>query len=162
MKKIILIIIGSFLFLSLPLSFGETKWSGDRALVILPDGKEISAEVARSEEERKRGLMFREELVENEGMLFVFEEDGFHSFWMKNCRMPLDIIWMDAHKRVVYLKWSAQPCKENEECPDIFPSRKARYVLEVKEGVAAPSNIKIGDEIILIPIKERSFRRSKG
>ncbi len=139
----------------IPFSIVLMKWSENRALVIFPDGKEISAEVAKSEAERKKGLMFRVELAENKGMLFIFDDDNFHPFWMKNCKIPLDIIWMDSHKKVVHIKWSAQPCKGNEDCPAILPTRKARYALEVKAGVAPTSKIKIGDEIIIIPIKGR-------
>ncbi len=160
MKRFLFIIIG-FLVVSRLLSFEGEPVLGDHALVIFPDGREISAQVVQSEEERKRGLMFREKLDENEGMLFVFEEDGFHSFWMKNCKIALDIIWMDDHKRVVHIKKEAQPCQENEDCPTIFPARKARYALEVKAGIAATSQIKMGDEFIFISLLDRSKHRSQ-
>lgn len=159
MKKSLFLVF--FLFI-LPILFPlEELWSGGRALVIFPDGKEISAQVAKSAEERERGLMFKEALDDNEGMLFIFEKDGFHSFWMKNCRIPLDIIWMDAQVRVVHIKKAAPPCGEDEKCPSIFPSRKARYVLEVKAGVASASDIKIGDDLIMISLPDRISPRSK-
>jgi uncharacterized membrane protein (UPF0127 family) len=161
MKRFFLIIIASLAVFQLPLSFTEEPKLGDHALVLLPDGREISVQVVVSEEERKRGLMFREELEENEGMFFVFEEDGFHSFWMKNCKIALDIIWMDAHKRIVHIKEEAQPCRESEDCPTIFPARKARYALEVKAGVVSASQVKIGDALLFIPLSDRAAPRSK-
>lgn len=161
MKRVLLIIISPLAFLLLFISFAEEQELGNYALIILPDGKEISVQIAVDEGERQRGLMFKEELEENEGMFFVFKEDGFHSFWMKNCRIALDIIWMDAQKRVVHIKERAKPCGENEDCPAIIPARKARYALEVRAGVVSSSHLKIGDELLFIPVLDRSTPGSK-
>ncbi len=161
MKRIFLIVISPLAILLLFISLAEEPELGDYALVILPDGREISVQIAIDEEERQRGLMFREELEENEGMFFVFKEDGFHSFWMKNCRIALDIIWMDAKKRVVHIEEKVEPCRENEECPTIIPARKARYALEVRAGVVSSSHLKIGDELLLIPLLQRSMPGSR-
>jgi len=117
-----------------------------RVWIKFPSGKQIAAEKADTLEERALGLMFRKELGDNEGMLFIFEEEGFHSFWMKNMVISLDIIWLNKEKKVVYYIEDVPPCKE-EKCPSYVPFRKAKYVIEVKAGFIKKEKIKIGDEI---------------
>jgi len=102
-------------------------------------------ELARTQEERSRGLMFRESLAPDQGMLFIFEEEGDYPFWMKNTFIPLDIIWLNKEKVIVFIKENAQPC-QGEFCPLIDPHQNAKYVLEVKEGVAEKVNLKIGQK----------------
>ncbi len=66
--------------------------------VFLPSGKSVTAELAVSDEERARGLMFREKILPDQGMLFVFETEDLHSFWMKNTLVVLDMLWLDSEK----------------------------------------------------------------
>ncbi|MFQ6049475.1 MAG: DUF192 domain-containing protein [Candidatus Paceibacterales bacterium] len=103
-------------------------------------------ELADNQTERALGLMFREGLELNKGMLFVFEEEEEHSFWMKNTLIPLDIIWINEEKEVVFIKKNAQPCTE-KICKDIEPGKKAKYVLEVNAGMVEKINLKIGDRL---------------
>jgi len=80
------------------------------AKLIFPNGRVVTAEIAKTEEERARGLMFRDRLGENEGMLFIFEEPDFYSFWMKNMKFPIDIIWLsEEKKRGSYISPPAYP-----------------------------------------------------
>jgi uncharacterized membrane protein (UPF0127 family) len=95
----------------------------------------FSVEVASTPQERSKGLMFRERLGPDRGMLFIFEREARHSFWMKNTKLALDMIWMDGQGRVVFIKKDAQPCFE-DACPSIRPDRGAKYVLEVVAGTA--------------------------
>ena len=95
-----------------------------------------------------RGLMFREYLDSDKGMLFVFKEEGNYPFWMKNTLIPLDIIWINGDKEVVYISENATPCKE-DFCPQINPSKDAKYVLEVNGVISKKIGLKIGDKIIL-------------
>ena len=104
-------------------------------------------ELAKTDEERKKGLMFKEELGLNEGMLFVFEKEGEYSFWMKDVLIPLDIIWINESKEIVFISKNNQPC-EKSFCPSINPNKKAKYVLELNEGVADKINLKIRDKAI--------------
>ncbi|MCM8773944.1 MAG: DUF192 domain-containing protein [Candidatus Omnitrophica bacterium] len=90
--------------------------------------------------------MFRNNLEENRGMLFIFEEEDIYPFWMKNTFIPLDIIWINEDREVVFIKHSAQPCKE-ERCPSIYPDKKARFVLELKGGTAKKIGLNSGDKI---------------
>ncbi len=103
-------------------------------------------EVADTPETRSRGLMFQEELAENQAMLFVFPETGIYEFWMKNTLIPLDIIWLDSEKKVIFVEHNAHPCRK-EECPLFGPKLPSKYVLEIQGGLAEKINIEIGDKV---------------
>jgi uncharacterized protein len=110
----------------------------------------IEAELAFTDANRSRGLMFRENMPADAGMLFIFPELEVHSFWMKNTLIPLDILWLNERKEVVYLV-TAQPCKK-EPCDHITPLQKARYVLEVNAGFAKKNKIEMGSQMeFMIP-----------
>ena len=106
----------------------------------------VQAEVADSPIKRQRGLMFHRPLGDNEGMLFVFEREDLHAFWMKNMHFPLDIIWINSNKRVVDIKTNLAPCRLGP-CPNIIPRATAKYVLEVRSGFVIRNNIKVGDQV---------------
>ena len=78
---------------------GHGQYASPRAQVAFADGTRVSVEVADSDDERSRGLMFRDRLPENEGMLFIFDTAGFYPFWMQNCLISLDMVWLDAAAR---------------------------------------------------------------
>ena len=86
--------------------------------------------------------MFRESLPENQGMLFVFESPGIHSFWMRNTLIPLDILWLDGENRVIDLI-SAPPCREMP-CPSHLPKAEALQAIELNSGTAAKFGIEKG------------------
>jgi uncharacterized membrane protein (UPF0127 family) len=117
--------------------------------VFLPNGKEITAELAVTPRERERGLMFREKLEPDQGMLFVFEEEDLYSFWMKNTLIPLDIIWLNSHQQIVHIEKNVPPCPQ-EPCPGYLPRYPALYVLELKAGQAEENNLKPFDRISFI------------
>jgi len=98
-----------------------------------PDGTHILVEIADTNEKRARGLMFREHMASGQGMLFVFEEPGRWTFWMKNTKIPLDILWLDQNKRTVDITENIPGCVQ-EPCLQYQPSRDASYVLEVPAG----------------------------
>ena len=102
-------------------------------------------ELAETREERNLGLMFRENLNLDRGMLFVFEEEGEYSFWMKNTLIPLDIIWINQNKEVVSIADDTQPC--GTTCESISPDGKARYVLEINGGIADNIGLGVGDKL---------------
>ena len=105
----------------------------------------FNIELADSKEERRQGLMFREKMDAGKGMLFIFDKQGFYSFWMKNTLIPLDIIWINEDKKVVVISKNAQPCAP-DECVSINPKKEARYVLELNAGIADKIGLKIGDK----------------
>jgi uncharacterized membrane protein (UPF0127 family) len=127
--------------------------------VFFPNGKSVTAELAVTEEERATGLMFREKLLPEQGMLFVFEREGMHSFWMKNTLIPLDMLWLDSDKRVIHVAADVPPCKE-DPCPSYGPEIPARYVLELKAGEAAANGIETGDRLqFVLPAKVLQIMR---
>jgi hypothetical protein len=106
----------------------------------------FDVELAINPESRSRGLMFREKLDPDKGMLFIFEKEGNYSFWMKNTFIPLDIIWINENKKVVFIANNAQPCKDSV-CPMIVPNESARYVLEINSGISEKIGLSAGTKI---------------
>ncbi|HEY6137626.1 MAG TPA: DUF192 domain-containing protein [Thermoanaerobaculia bacterium] len=104
--------------------------------VVLPDGTAIQVELATDEPTRSQGLMYRDQLAEDRGMLFFFPQSGEYPFWMKNTLIPLDMIWIDDQRRIVHVKSNVPPCKA-DPCPSYPPNANASYVLELAAGVAA-------------------------
>ncbi|HEU4992215.1 MAG TPA: DUF192 domain-containing protein [Luteimonas sp.] len=100
-------------------------------------GHRYSVEVADDEEERARGLMFRDQLAADHGMLFIHEEEGPQSYWMKNTRIPLDILYFDNARKLVSQKRDVPPCTLGDRCPPYPSDAPARYVLELNAGEAA-------------------------
>ena len=143
MKKLKITIL---ILLLLIISFSVILWSKkDKAKVCFKD-KCFIAEIADTEKERREGLQNRENLKSNAGMLFVFDGEEKHSFWMENTLIPLDIIWINKDKEVVFIKQNATPCSN---CLSYTPDEKAKYVLEVNAGTTKDIGLKEGDKIIL-------------
>lgn len=105
----------------------------------------FSVELAETLKERQTGLMNREFLAENEGMLFIFPEEGDYGFWMKNTLIPLDIIWINRDLEIVNII-TAEPCQQ-EECPIYNPGKEALYVLEINGGLASKLKIEREEKI---------------
>ncbi len=117
----------------------------DNAPKICLENKCFDIEIARTEEEKRTGLMNREHLDSDMGMLFLFENEGVYDFWMKNTLIPLDIIWIGENKEVVFIKENAMLCKL-ENCETFHSTQKAKYVLEINGGLAEKYGIKAGDK----------------
>jgi uncharacterized membrane protein (UPF0127 family) len=101
------------------------------------DGHRYTVEIADDEEERARGLMFRDQLAEGHGMLFIHDAEGPQSYWMKNTRIPLDILYFDNARKLVSQKRDVPPCTLGDACPPYPSDAPARYVLELNAGEAA-------------------------
>ena len=118
------------------------------AYVIFADAFRVEVDVAETEAARARGLMFRDSLDERHGMLFRFDVPRRYGFWMKNVRIPLDIIWLDTRGRVVWIVESAPPCA-SDPCPMYVPDADAWHVVEVVGGFVAKHSVALGDVITL-------------
>lgn len=103
-------------------------------------------EIADTMQKQEIGLMNREYLAPDVGMLFIFAKEEIHNFWMKNTLIPLDIIWINKNKKIIFIKENVQPCKI-EQCELFTPNEKAKYVLEINGGLAEEMRFDIGDEI---------------
>lgn len=104
--------------------------------------------IADNDQERQKWLMNVETMPEFSWMLFIFQNTGVYSFWMKNTLIPLDIIWIDENWKIVYIKENAQPCK-TPKCETYDPWVAAKYVLELNWGLSAKYNIKIWKNITI-------------
>jgi len=114
--------------------------------MFLPDGFAVTAELAVTTEERQLGLMFRKKINPDQGMLIVFERENFYSIWMKNMKIPLDLLSLDGKKRIVHIERNVPPCKE-EPCPSYSSRFPAMYVLELKAGSVNEHKLKMYDRI---------------
>jgi len=110
----------------------------------------INAELARTVEQRQQGLMYRKNLADGKGMLFIFDRDQVLSFWMKNTRVPLSIAFIASDGRIIEIK-DMQPLDLNA----VSSSRSVRYALEVPQGWFGRANIKPGDVVVLDGIRSR-------
>jgi len=114
--------------------------------IVFPDNFVVHVEVAADDPTRSQGLMFRDQLAPDRGMIFLFPKSGDYPFWMKNTLIPLDMIWIDDQKRIVHVAQNVQPCKA-DPCPSIPPGAPASYVLEVAAGMAARHGLATGQTL---------------
>ena len=111
-------------------------------------GHRVRVEVVEDASLQALGLMFRTELAEDAGMLFVYPGERRLSFWMLNTKIPLDILYFDAQLKLVTLVDSAQPCRV-ERCPTYPSTRPAMYVLELHGGLANRWGLELSDVLTL-------------
>jgi|SRR3989338_4612398 len=147
-----LLIAGLSALVLLALFFSWEAWEDSRdralfqgALTPLQIGTStIMVEVVDTKEKRDKGLSGRERLPKGEGMLFVFEEPNFYTFWMPDMRFAIDIIWISSEKRVVDITPGVPP----DSYPQLFsPEEPAQYVLEVPAGVVMKEGWGVGDSV---------------
>jgi uncharacterized protein len=108
-------------------------------------GKSINLEVANTPEEQALGLMYRRELADDRGMLFPFAEPTMARFWMKNCLISLDLVFLRGNQ-IKYITENAPPCQK-EPCPTYGPSSFVDRVIELRGGRARELGLKKGDFI---------------
>jgi uncharacterized membrane protein (UPF0127 family) len=148
--ELLLIITGVLLIVYLFYSFVGTVSSpaakqNSSGQVCIKDNC-FNVELAITDAERERGLMYRQVLDSNKGMLFVFPDEGIHPFWMKNTLIPLDIVWADSAGTIVFISQNVQPCK-SVICPSVIPNKPAKYVLEINSGICQQMELKVGDKL---------------
>jgi uncharacterized membrane protein (UPF0127 family) len=102
------------------------------------DSKILDVQIAETDAQKIRGLMFQNQLPDDQGMIFVFSQEQIAPIWMLNMQFPLDIIWFDANGNVVHIEKNVPPCKsvlETATCTvQNADGKKAKYVLEVTGG----------------------------
>ena len=140
--------IGSYIYYD---TGSERPLEGNQTEIYFQDHR-FSVEIAGSSEERARGLMFREELGENQGMLFVYEEEADRSFWMKNTLIPLDIIFLDSDFEVINIEQAdPQPNTSDENLRRYRSERPAQYVLELNQNRSNEIGLEKGSEMSFRP-----------
>lgn len=114
-------------------------------------GKRFTVEVADSFEERQRGLMFRDELAKDTGMLFIHDVEEPQAYWMKNTHIPLDILYFSKDRKLVSAQERVPPCSAGDRCPPYASEGDALYVLELNAGSVELFKIKAGDVMKISP-----------
>lgn len=133
------------------------QFAKPRGEVVFPDRTRVAVEIAATDADRQRGLMFRDRMAPNEGMVFLFDQVGNYPFWMKNTLIPLDMIWVDAGYRIVDIAHSVPPCKA-DPCPSYGHKGSALYVVEVVSGFAKQHGVKPGDTLVFTNIPKPGSR----
>ena len=138
------------LFLLILIVSLSCRQSGIATATLSVNGRALTVEIARSKAQKTRGLMYRERLDWNEGMLFVFRKDQVLSFWMKDTSIPLSIAFLDKNGKVTDIfhmePYSLFPVRSRSMC---------RYALEVNRGFYEDAGLQVGDRIDLSEIPGR-------
>jgi uncharacterized membrane protein (UPF0127 family) len=117
--------------------------------ITFPNGKAVVAETMLRDVDQMRGMMFRDSLAKDRGMLFVHPKEENVPYWMYQVRIPLDIIWMDHDRKIVEISANTPACTSNtsRDCPSYGGHEKARYVLELAGGGAGMYGLHVGDTL---------------
>ena len=120
---------------------------GYRQTNVTVNGLMLAADISASNEQRTKGLSVKDALAENEAMLFVFDNEDEHTFWMKDMKFPIDIIWINDNKTVVHIEHNLQPCGYGLLCPTYKPGQDSLYVLETVGGFAEKHDVVQGTRV---------------
>ena len=149
MAKALPVLAAAFLLVSAcgPKTTGEGELNTTE--ITFPNGRTVLAETMRQQVDQMRGMMFRDSLAKDRGMLFVHPSEMNVPYWMYQVRIPLDLIWMDHQRRIVEISANTPACtaKSSHDCPSYGGNEKARYVLELAGGGAALYGLKVGDTL---------------
>ena len=110
-------------------------------------GQRYSIEIADDNAERARGLMFRDAMAADSGMLFIHDTEEPQAYWMKNTKIPLDILYFDGSRKLVSQQRDIPPCSLGDGCPSYPSNAAARYVLELNAGESARLKLQDGAEL---------------
>ena len=114
-------------------------------------GQRYKVEVADDDAERARGLMFRDQLAADSGMIFLHDREEPQAYWMKNTKIALDILYFDDQRRLVSQQRDVPPCSAGDRCPPYPSSGPARYVLELNAGQAEKLGLQDGAQLTFGP-----------
>lgn len=112
-------------------------------------GHRYAIEIADDDAERARGLMFRDAMEQDRGMLFIHDSQAPLAYWMKNTKIALDILYFDDGRRLVSQQRDVPPCSLGDACPSYPSNAPARYVLELNAGEAARLKLQDGAQLML-------------
>lgn len=148
-KQLLFVVFAAFLIVASLLS---PKGSGNenefQKVEASIRGIDFVLEVADTPEKRQLGLMDREELPENHGMVFIFDQPTTSSFWMKNTLIPLDMVFLDQGWNILHIEHDVQPC-EADPCELYSSPTDYTYVIELNAGAAKSLELAKGDHLVL-------------
>lgn len=135
--------------LALSAFHGFTLAAATSGGTVVAKGRAFEAEVAHTEAERARGLMYRTHLKADRCMFFIYEQDGLHPIWMKNCQISLDVAWIAADGTVVETQENVPPCSplRGDDCPTYGGTKPARHFVEFAAGTFRRLGLKPGDRL---------------
>lgn len=133
-------------FLTLLLLLGGCASTGTSHWVELA-GERYRVELAQDDASRSRGLMFRDSMPLDHGMLFIHDREEPQAYWMKNTKIALDILYFDSQRKLVSQQRDVPPCSAGNACPPYPSHRPARYVLELNAGQAEKLDLRNGAEL---------------
>lgn len=118
-------------------------------VIRMPSGARYTAEVVSKKFDMSRGLMFRDSLPPDRGMLFIYGQAGQYPVWTYQNRIPLDVIWMDQNRLITEIVLNVEPCQSDSaaKCPQYGGRFRSLFVLELNAGTAAKNNLKPGDRL---------------
>lgn len=153
MKKVLLvfalflIIVGAMFFTQSYLQKGGQLAFFKKGPTITIDNRSFELKVASSQKEKEIGLSETKSLPENQGMIFLFEKSGYYSFWMKDMKFSIDIIYINNDKIVTIFNNVAPPKGQNESLTVYALAEPSDRVLEIKAGLSKMYNFKKGDSV---------------
>jgi uncharacterized membrane protein (UPF0127 family) len=145
-----IIVIPVFLIASLLYGCGSSATSDNLRIrdITLPDGQVIHAEVSVTQQDLTRGLMYRDSLPGDRGMLYVYPQPGLFPRFLYHYEIPVDMVWLDAARKVVEIEPDAPPCKTSASaCPHYGGTILSQYVLEMGAGMAARHRVEKGSQL---------------
>ncbi|MEO6227239.1 MAG: DUF192 domain-containing protein [Thermomonas sp.] len=110
-------------------------------------GQRYDIEIAKDDAERAQGLMYRDAMENYHGMLFIHDRQEPQAYWMKNTKIPLDILYFDDARKLVSQQREVPPCSLGDACPAYPSNAPARYVLELNAGEAARLKLQDGAQL---------------
>ena len=114
-------------------------------------GQRYAVELADDDAERARGLMFRDAMADDRGMLFIHDAQEPQAYWMKNTKIALDILYFDNDRKLVSQQRGVPPCSLGDACPSYPSNAPARYVLELNAGQAEKLKLQDGATLTFGP-----------
>lgn len=136
--------------LSIPaLTANSAPSSEQTAHEVILKGQHFSVELATTQMQRARGLMFRSSMPSDHGMLFLFPKPRPMAFWMKNTAMPLDILFFDQQARLIAAHYNVPPCRSTP-CAQYSSGHPAALVLELNGGRSASLKLAKGDKLTIV------------
>ena len=153
MRASLLISAVSLLLLSGCPKAGDGNW-------VEVGGHRYTVEIADDDPERARGLMFRDQMDTDAGMLFIHDREEPQAYWMKNTKIPLDILYFDNARKLVAKSLNTPPCSAGDACPNYPSNAPARFVLELNAGEAEKLKLQDGAEMklgegIVVPAEKK-------
>ena len=141
-----LVLLSSLAYKEIENIQGQQQEQNQTALVSV-GGAKIMAILSTTPDSQSKGLAIKDNLNENEGMLFVFDSPQKYSFWMKDMKFPIDIIWINSTGQIVHIEKNLPPCVLLLPCPSYAPNDNSMYVLEVVSNFTNKYGVSVGDSV---------------